>query len=120
MRLSSADEYWMRVALLGGGGFRTPLSYSALLGLGSRVPIAELVLYDTAEDRLAVMRRVLEGLANEAGAGIPVRDSTRLEEAVEGADFVLCAIRVGGLEGRLIDESVPTTLGVLGQETVGA
>ena len=49
-----------------------------------------------------------------------MRGSTCLEDALDGADFVLCAIRVGGLEGRLVDESVPATQGVLGQETVGA
>ena len=38
---------------------------------------------------------------------------------VEGADFVFCAIRVGQLEGRVVDEDVPLGLGVLGQETTG-
>ena len=37
----------------------------------------------------------------------------------QGADFVFCAIRVGQLEGRVIDEDVPLGLGVLGQETTG-
>ncbi len=40
-------------------------------------------------------------------------------DAVEGADFVFCAIRVGQLEGRVIDEDVPLGMGVLGQETTG-
>ena len=40
-------------------------------------------------------------------------------DAVEGADFVFCAIRVGQLEGRVVDEDVPLGLGVLGQETTG-
>ena len=37
-----------------------------------------------------------------------------------GADFVFSAIRVGGLEGRAVDERVALDEGVLGQETVGA
>ncbi len=40
-------------------------------------------------------------------------------DAVEGADYVFCAIRVGQLEGRVVDEDVPLGLGVLGQETTG-
>jgi 6-phospho-beta-glucosidase len=38
---------------------------------------------------------------------------------VEDADYVFCAIRVGQLEGRVVDEDVPLGLGVLGQETTG-
>ena len=43
----------------------------------------------------------------------------RLDEALEGADFVFCAIRVGQLEGRVVDEQVPLHEGVVGQETTG-
>ena len=49
-----------------------------------------------------------------------VSPTTDLDEAIRGADFVFSAIRVGGLEGRTIDERVALDLGVLGQETVGA
>jgi 6-phospho-beta-glucosidase len=65
------------------------------------------------------MAPVLDGLAHEHGARLPFRTTTTLEDAVEGADFVFCAIRVGQLEGRVVDESVPLGLGVLGQETTG-
>ena len=36
-----------------------------------------------------------------------------------GADFVFSAIRVGGLEGRVVDERLALDLGLLGQETTG-
>jgi len=62
---------------------------------------------------------VLEGLAAEHGARLPFRTTSVLEDAIEGADYVFCAIRVGQLEGRVVDESVPLGLGVLGQETTG-
>ncbi len=45
--------------------------------------------------------------------------TTDLDEALDGADFVFTAIRVGGLAGRVVDERVALDLGVLGQETVG-
>ncbi len=48
-----------------------------------------------------------------------VRASTDLDEAVAGADFVFSAIRVGGTQGRTLDERVPLSCGVLGQETTG-
>ena len=45
--------------------------------------------------------------------------TTELDAALEGADFVFSAIRVGGLAARVQDERVALELGVLGQETTG-
>ncbi len=42
-----------------------------------------------------------------------------LADALEGADIVFSAVRVGGLAGRARDEHVALDLGVLGQETTG-
>jgi 6-phospho-beta-glucosidase len=62
---------------------------------------------------------VLTGLERERRARLPIRVTDSLEDAVEGADFVFCAIRVGRLEGRVVDERVPLDEGVVGQETTG-
>src|SRR5207248_3068764 len=43
-----------------------------------------------------------------------------LDAAVEGADFVLIQIRVGGQQARLQDETIPLRCGCIGQETTGA
>src|SRR5215475_12476637 len=43
-----------------------------------------------------------------------------LDRALEGADFVLVQIRVGGQAARLRDETVPLACGCIGQETTGA
>lgn len=110
----------MRLTILGGGGFRVPLVYRALLADHRRTGITEVALHDVDGARLAGIGRVLTALA----AGVPdapaVVATTDLAEAVTGASFVFCAIRVGGLPGRVIDERVALDLGVLGQETVGA
>src|SRR4051812_27460497 len=65
------------------------------------------------------MGTVLHGLARGGREELPSRATTDLDDAVEGADFVFSAIRVGRLEGRVVDEAVPLELGVLGQETTG-
>ena len=41
------------------------------------------------------------------------------EEAFSGASFVFSAIRVGGDQGRVIDEQVALRRGLVGQETTG-
>ncbi|WP_028064921.1 family 4 glycosyl hydrolase [Solirubrobacter soli] len=109
----------MKLTIVGGGGFRVPLVYGALLDKKERLGLEEVVLHDIDGGRLERIGAVLEGLAAERGTQLPFRFTTDLVDAVEGADFVFCAIRVGQLEGRVVDEDVPLGLGVLGQETTG-
>src|SRR5215212_7398195 len=109
----------MKLTIVGGGGFRVPLVYGALLAKRERLPFDEVVLHDLDEARMERMATVLHGLAQERGEELPFRATTDLDDAVEGADFVFSAIRVGRLEGRVVDESVPLALEVLGQETTG-
>ncbi|WP_158839591.1 6-phospho-beta-glucosidase [Saccharothrix deserti] len=110
----------MRLAILGGGGFRVPLVHQALLADRAPGRITELVLHDLDPGRLAAIGHVLA--QQEQGIPDPPRitTTTDLDEAIKGADFVFSAIRVGGLEGRVIDERVALDEGVLGQETTGA
>ncbi|WP_330333565.1 6-phospho-beta-glucosidase [Streptomyces sp. NBC_00536] len=112
----------MRLTILGGGGFRVPLVYGALLGDHAEGRVTHVTLYDADPGRLAAMARVLADQA--AAAGVPdapeVTATKDLDEALRGADFIFSAIRVGGLDGRATDERVALAEGVLGQETVGA
>ncbi|WP_416976750.1 6-phospho-beta-glucosidase [Streptomyces sp. T028] len=110
----------MRLTILGGGGFRVPLVYRALLGDRGAGRVTDVTLYDLDASRLAIIRKVLADQA--AGHPDPptVTVTTDLDEAVTGADFVFSAIRVGGLAGRAADERIALEEGVLGQETVGA
>ncbi|TDO31069.1 family 4 glycosyl hydrolase [Paractinoplanes brasiliensis] len=103
-----------KLVILGGGGFRVPLVYGALRGPGS--PVDEVVLHDVDATRLSAVVRVLRGF----GGGPRIEATTDLTEALTGASFVFSAIRVHGLEGRVIDERVALGEGMLGQETVGA
>jgi 6-phospho-beta-glucosidase len=110
----------MKLTILGGGGFRVPLVYRALLADRAEGRVTQVTLHDLDAARLDAIVKVLR----EQAAGHPdapeVTVTTDLDEAVTGADFVFSAIRVGGLAGRVIDERVALDEGVLGQETVGA
>jgi 6-phospho-beta-glucosidase len=110
----------MKLAVLGGGGFRTPAIYRALAEGQTRTRFDELVLYDVDQGRLDRIAAVIAGLNGELGRSVSLRVTTRLEEAVDGADFVYCAIRVGGIAGRVLDETAALAEGVIGQETTGA
>ncbi|MFF4949897.1 6-phospho-beta-glucosidase [Streptomyces chattanoogensis] len=109
----------MRLTILGGGGFRVPLVYRALLDDPAR-SVSEVTLYDTDARRVAVIAEVLARLAQGRPDPVTVRVAQDLDKALTGADFIFSAIRVGGTAGRVRDERIPLAEGVLGQETVGA
>ena len=110
----------MRLTILGGGGFRVPLIYRALLADREEGRITHVTLHDLDPSRLAAIGRVLSEQAGDDPAAPEVTTTTDLTEALTGADFVFFAVRVHGLAGRAIDERVALDEGVLGQETVGA
>ena len=104
----------MKLVVAGGGGFRVPLVYDALLG---RAGWSWSCTTSTAGAWNASGGCSRGSRPSAASAWF--RATTDLDDALEGADFVFAAIRPGGLEGRVIDEAVPLELGVLGQETTG-
>ncbi|MET7617757.1 6-phospho-beta-glucosidase [Streptomyces sp. NPDC005408] len=110
----------MRLTILGGGGFRLPLVYGALLGDHAEGRITRVTLHDLDTARLTAIARVLADQAEGVPDAPQVTVTTDLDEALRGADFVFSAIRVGGLEGRAADERIALAEDVLGQETVGA
>lgn len=109
----------MKLSVLGGGGFRVPYVYQALLRDQGSPRIEEVSLYDVDAARLSSMTKVLAELAEGFPDAPKVTATDVLDEAIEGSDFVFAAIRVGGLTGRTCDERVALDLGVLGQETTG-
>lgn len=110
----------MKLTILGGGGFRVPLVYGALLGDHAEGRVTHVTLHDVDADRLGAVAKVLAEQAASQPDAPQVTVVTDLDDAVRGADFVFSAIRVGGLAGRAADERVALAEGVLGQETVGA
>ncbi|MCD9588979.1 6-phospho-beta-glucosidase [Streptomyces sp. 8ZJF_21] len=109
----------MKLTVLGGGGFRVPYVYQALLSDQGSPRIDDVWLYDTDPARLKAMAEVLARFADGHADAPRVTVTTSLDDALEGSDFVFAAIRVGGLEGRVCDERVALDLDVLGQETTG-
>jgi 6-phospho-beta-glucosidase len=106
----------MKLAVIGAGSTYTPELVSHL----TRLPVDEFALHDVDADRLDVVGGLAERmLARKAFTGALVR-TAELERAVEGADFVLFQIRVGGQQARLRDETIPLPCGCIGQETTGA
>src|SRR5262245_29949902 len=67
------------------------------------------------------MREVIDAMQSAVrGSRLTVSTTTDLDTAVRGASCVLCAVRVGGLHARALDERLAIEAGMVGQETVGA
>jgi len=110
----------MRLLIAGGGGFRVPLIYRALVSGRFSGLVSELVLHDVDPARLDAVTAVLRSMPAGAGAHLPVHATSDLSAALSGASMVFAAIRPGGTAGRVADEKVAQDLGLLGQETTGA
>jgi 6-phospho-beta-glucosidase len=106
----------MKVAVVGGGSTYTPELVSGL----TRLSVDELVLEDVDPDRREVVGGMARRMLARQGFEGRLEVTGDLDAAVEGADFVLIQIRVGGQEARLRDETAPLACGCIGQETTGA
>ncbi|HEX7351389.1 6-phospho-beta-glucosidase [Brachybacterium sp.] len=115
----------MKLAILGGGGFRVPLVHEAVATAATGLTVDEIALHDVDPARLRTIAAVIRAQGEELTASgravaLPrLTATTELREAVTGADFVFSAVRVGGAEARTVDERVALGLGLLGQETIG-
>ena len=106
----------MKLAVIGSGSTYTPELVSGLSGL----EVSELALHDIDAERREVVGALAGRMLDAQGyaGGLELTDD--LDRAVDGADYVLIQIRVGGQEARLRDETVPLACGCIGQETTGA
>jgi 6-phospho-beta-glucosidase len=106
----------MKVAVVGGGSTYTPELVSGMASL----PVDELVLQDIDAERLDVVGGLAQRMLRRVDFGGELKLTDDLDRAVEGADFVLVQIRIGGQAARLQDETIPLSCGCIGQETTGA
>ncbi|HXZ99185.1 MAG TPA: 6-phospho-beta-glucosidase [Candidatus Binatia bacterium] len=110
----------MKIAVVGGGSTYSPELVGGLGRLGHRVTVDELALQDIDPERLAVVGRAGERIALAHGYEGRVTLTCDLGRALDGADFVIFQIRVGGQAARHLDETLPLACGCVGQETTGA
>jgi 6-phospho-beta-glucosidase len=110
----------MKIAVVGGGSTYTPELVSGLSRERDRIDVRELVLHDIDAERREVVGGMAERMLARQGFEGTLSVTDDLDRAVDGADFVLIQIRVGGQGARLSDETLPHACGCIGQETTGA
>ena len=110
----------MKIAVVGGGSTYTPELVSGLSRERDRIDVHNLVLHDIDEERREVVGGLAARMLERQGYDGALSVTDDLDRALDGADFVVIQIRVGGQEARLSDETVPLACGCIGQETTGA
>jgi 6-phospho-beta-glucosidase len=109
----------LKIAVVGGGSTYTPELVQGFATREDRLPVDELVLHDIDAERLEVVGGLAGRMLARAGWRGRLVETDRLQEAVDGADFVVVQLRVGGQAMRLVDETLPLEFGCVGQETTG-
>ena len=110
----------MKVCVVGAGSTYTPELVSGLARDRERIDVHELALHDIDAERREIVGGLAERMLKRGGYEGELDVTGDLDRALDGADFVLIQIRVGGQAARLSDETVPLACGCIGQETTGA
>jgi 6-phospho-beta-glucosidase len=112
-------ESIVKLSVIGGGGVRAPLFVASALRRAAKVGLQEISLMDIDGDKLALMGALSQGVARRMESPVRITTTTDPNTALQGAQFVVTTVRVGGDEGRVLDERIALKEGVLGQETTG-
>lgn len=113
------SDHRNKIVVLGGSALATPRIFEVLQ---REAPSSayDFVLVGRDEEKLDLIYRVSEDILREADSlDVTVATSTDLHGSLAGADYCINQIRVGGMKGRLFDETFPREFGIPGEETVG-
>lgn len=111
----------IKIVTIGGGSSYTPELIEGFINRYDELPVRELWLVDIPEgkEKLEIIGTLAKRMVEKANVPIDIHLSLDLRKALPGADFVITQIRVGQLEARAKDETIPLKYGVIGQETNG-
>jgi 6-phospho-beta-glucosidase len=110
----------LKLAVVGGGSTYTPELIEGLAVRDDRLRIDDLVLLDIDPDRAEIVGGMARRQLARLGWTGRLQLTGVLDAALDGADFVIVQLRVGGQAARFVDETLPVRFGTIGQETTGA
>ncbi|MDB0439449.1 6-phospho-beta-glucosidase [Clostridioides difficile] len=112
----------LKVVTIGGGSSYTPELVEGFINRYKELPVKELWLVDIEDgkEKLEIVGNLAKRMVKKAGIDMKINLTLDRREALKGADFVTTQLRVGLLDARIKDETIPLSHGVMGQETNGA
>lgn len=110
----------MKLAVLGGGGVRSPLLAKSIAGRSGAIGLNKITFMDSDREKLRIYGGLAKKIAGLADKKVEFELTADPVEALKNADFVIATLRVGQEKARILDEKIALSHGVLGQETTGA
>ncbi|OIB04779.1 6-phospho-beta-glucosidase [Paenibacillus sp. LC231] len=112
----------LKVAVIGGGSSYTPELIEGFIRHYASFPVTDIVLVDIPEGRrkLEIVGSLAQRMIERSGLPIRITLTLDRKEGLKNAHYVSTQMRVGLLEARGWDETIPLKYGMLGQETTGA
>jgi alpha-galactosidase len=108
----------IRVAIIGAGSVEFTRNVVAdLCSFPELAGQITIVLHDINAERLAYSERAAASIVRRTGAGYRVEASAERRPAVDGANYVINEIQVGGYRHTLMDFEIPKKYGV--RQTIG-
>lgn len=112
----------VKIATIGGGSSYTPELMEGFIKRYAELPIGEIWLVDVeaGAEKQAIVEKMAQRMWDASPYDVQIHTTLNREEVLKDADFVTTQFRVGQLDARVKDESIPFSYGLLGQETNGA
>ena len=112
----------LKIVTIGGGSSYTPELVEGFIKRYEELPLTELWLVDVeaGEEKQSIVGEMAKRMFKAAGIDCEVHLTLDRKSALKDADFVTTQLRVGQLDARILDERIPLSHGVIGQETNGA
>jgi len=107
-----------KLAVLGGSSIASPVLVRELIARKDRPPF-EVCLIGRTKSKLEKVAAASAYLAEKSEIPLEITFETDPEKGVDGADYILNQIRVGGYDARAFDEKFPHEFGIMGEETFG-
>ncbi|MCL2892776.1 glycoside hydrolase [Brenneria tiliae] len=110
----------MKLTVLGGGGVRSPFLAKSIAYHAHRIGVSDVVFMDTDETKLAIYGEIAREVFQRIRPDVRFSLSSDARAALTEANSIITTLRVGGEQGRVLDERIALDHQVLGQETTGA
>lgn len=110
----------LKVAVIGAGSTYTPELINGFITRKHVLKVDSFFLMDIDRPKLEIVAGLAKRMLETNGMNPRFVLTENLDEAIDGADYVLGQVRVGKLDARIRDEKIPLKYDLLGQETTGA
>jgi len=109
----------LKIAVIGAGSTYTPELVDGFLSRTGALNVGAFYMMDIDSRKNGIISALARRMIAARGLSIPVVETSCLNEAIAGANYVMAQIRVGQLPARILDEKIPLKYDFIGQETTG-